>query len=105
MWRNVLAGVVVLGMAIGLSWMVGTSVASISYGEEPSGVGSEDVSVTDLGDGLYRVDVKNSSDSREEYEAALLKFYKEHANVSFPPAPPNPKGNTGVTTFYWKANK
>ncbi len=105
MWRNVLAGVVVLGMAIGFSWMVGTSVASRGYAEEPSGVGTEDVSVKDLGDGLYQVDVKNSSDSREEYAAALQKFYKEHASVSFPPVPPNPKGNTGTTTYYWKVNE
>ncbi len=111
MLRKVFAGVVVVVMAIGVSYMIGASVASGSlnsvYAEEPSGAGRDDVDVKDLGAGVYRVDVKTSDDSREDYEVALVKFCKEHADcvVSVSPAPANQKGNTGVTTYYWVASK
>ncbi|MEK7640405.1 MAG: hypothetical protein AAB389_00200 [Patescibacteria group bacterium] len=111
MWRNVFAGVVVVGMVIGLSWMIGTTWSTHSlnsaYAEEPSGVGKDDVEVKDLGSGVYRVDVKTSSDSREDYEVALVKFCKEHADcvVSVSSAPMNQKGNTGVSTYYWVTSK
>ncbi|MDO8466736.1 MAG: hypothetical protein Q7S83_01190 [bacterium] len=70
-------------------------------------VDKSDVEMKDLGGGVYRVEVKTSADSREDYEAALVKFCKDHADcmVSVSSAPANQKGNTGVTTYYWVACK
>lgn len=103
MWRNVVGGLIVVAAVICLGLMIGNTCASRASAEEPSVTGKGDVEVKDLGSGVYRVDVKTSASSRDDYEKTLVEFCEQHSDslVSVSPAPVNQKGNTGVTTFYW----
>ncbi len=65
----------------------------------------KDIEITKLSDQVYRVDVKSTAEGLKEYEAALVKFSKDHPSVHPSPAPRDPKGNTGINTFYWNVDE
>lgn len=68
-------------------------------------VDDKDVLITKLSNQVYRVDVKKTAAGLEEYEAALVKFSKEHPSAHPSPAPPNQKGNIGETVYYWNVDE
>lgn len=63
----------------------------------------KDVEITKLSEQVYRVDVKMTAEGLKEYENALVKFCKEHADSSVcqSPAPIDSKGNTSWKVWYW----
>ncbi|MDP1719264.1 MAG: hypothetical protein Q8L24_02460 [bacterium] len=65
----------------------------------------KDVAITKLSNQVYRVDVKITAEGLKEYEAALVKFSKDHPSVHPSPAPRDPKGNVGETVYYWNVNE
>ncbi len=115
---NVLAAVVVITMAVllGLAWLA----PQMLYADPPSAVPAIENSGTgnlkampvenkelipvDLGSGVYRVDVviAGNPGASEKYEAAYVKFCKEHADSCVEVSPARENGHGATTAWFWR---
>lgn len=102
--------IMLFALAAGFGIVGGYLLDSLVFAEEPrveQAADGEEPTLVDCGAGIYRLDVKNGADSQKVYEAALVKLSKDHADELVVPmmTPVNSKGNTGLTSYYWRVCK
>ncbi len=103
-------GFVVIGcvalLVFSMIWpSVGPKADEPKPGQVADHTDGKDVTVKKLSNQVYRVDVEKTGEAVAVYEAELVKFSKDHPSVHPSPAPPNPKGNIGSTTYYWNVDE